>query len=288
MLGRMELMRPASVTEFLQYGTSFLSEHEAQHGLMLGVAIATRPSAPVYCALVLANGNVVAAGLRTNTRLIVSREGRGGAMALIAADAHHPGCDAVLGPIAAVDAFVAGSQLPWSRGMTQGIYESRRVVGAPRAHGRFRQAQSNDRDLLAHWSRRLHAEALSEEISLESAIARVDGHIDRGDMHVWEVEGRLVSVAAAVAPTPHGIRINNVYTPPEERGRGYASALVAALTQAVLDGGREFAFLHTDLANPTSNAIYKRLGYELVGDFQVYSLTATALIQGRQASPRRT
>lgn len=91
-------------------------------------------------------------------------------------------------------------------------------------------------------------------------------------MHVWEVEGHPVSLAAAVAPTPHGIRLNNVYTPPEERGRGYASALVAALTQLLLDRGREFVFLHTDLANPTSNAIYQRLGYKLVADLQVYSL----------------
>ena len=61
--------------------------------------------------------------------------------------------------------------------------------------------------------------------------------------------------------TPNGIRIGPVYTPPELRGRGYASALVAKLSSSLLAGGRRFCFLHTDLANPASNKIYERLGY---------------------------
>ena len=57
-----------------------------------------------------------------------------------------------------------------------------------------------------------------------------------------------------------------MYTPPELRGRGYATALTAELSQRLLDGrlfegGRRFCFLYTDLANPTSNAIYERIGY---------------------------
>ena len=114
-----------------------------------------------------------------------------------------------------------------------------------------------------------HSEALGEEVTGEEAIERVDGHISRCSLHVWEDGGRAVSVAAAVAPTPHGIRINNVYTPPELRGRGYAGALVAALTEHVLDSGRQFAFLHTDLSNPTSNALYVRIGYRRVAELQM-------------------
>lgn len=273
MLGGMELIRLGSLPDFITLASPFLLEHEAEHGLMLGVAMATEPSAPAaYCALANDSGAVVAAALRTNTRLIVSREGKGGAMAMIAADSVAPDCDVVLGPVAAVDAFVASSELRWERGMAQGIYENRHLTAGPSVQGRFRPAQPSDCDLLARWSQRLHKEALADDITLEAASARIDAHIARGSMHVWEVEGHPVSLAAAVAPTPHGIRLNNVYTPPEERGRGYASALVAALTQLLLDRGREFVFLHTDLANPTSNAIYQRLGYKLVADLQVYSL----------------
>jgi predicted GNAT family acetyltransferase len=57
-----------------------------------------------------------------------------------------------------------------------------------------------------------------------------------------------------------------VYTPPELRGRGYASALVAALSEQMVERGRRFCFLYTDLANPTANAIYVRIGYEQVAE----------------------
>jgi predicted GNAT family acetyltransferase len=61
-----------------------------------------------------------------------------------------------------------------------------------------------------------------------------------------------------------------VYTPPGLRGRGYASALVAAVSQAQLDAGRTFVFLFTDLANPTANHIYQAIGYERVRDIDAW------------------
>ena len=76
-------------------------------------------------------------------------------------------------------------------------------------------------------------------------------------------------------PTPNGIRIGPVYTPPELRGRGYASALTAQVSQLQLDRGRRFCFLYTDLANPTSNAIYMRIGYERVCDSRELAFVRT-------------
>ena len=72
-------------------------------------------------------------------------------------------------------------------------------------------------------------------------------------------------------PTPSGIRVGPVYTPPEHRGRGYATSLVADLTAERLAAGLAFCFLFTDLANPTSNAIYARIGYEPVADWDQWS-----------------
>jgi len=79
-----------------------------------------------------------------------------------------------------------------------------------------------------------------------------------------------VSIAGYGGPTPNGIRIGPVYTPPDLRGRGYASALTARLTQTLLDGGRRFCFLFTDLANPTSNSVYQRIGYRPVTDVDLW------------------
>jgi predicted GNAT family acetyltransferase len=74
--------------------------------------------------------------------------------------------------------------------------------------------------------------------------------------------------------TPSGVRIGPVYTPPDLRGRGYASALTAELSAELLAGGRDYCFLYTDLANPTSNRIYQAIGYEFVCESAEYAFDA--------------
>jgi hypothetical protein len=79
------------------------------------------------------------------------------------------------------------------------------------------------------------------------------------------------------------MRVGPVYTPPAERRRGYAGALVAALSQRLLDEGREFCFLFTDLANPTSNHVYQEIGYE-----PVCEVTQWRVVQESSAAPRHS
>jgi predicted GNAT family acetyltransferase len=91
---------------------------------------------------------------------------------------------------------------------------------------------------------------------------------ERGDRRfwLWEDGGAPVSLVGGGSRTPNGVRIGPVYTPPEQRGRGYASSLTAAVSQRLLDEGRRFCFLYTNLANPTSNRIYLTIGYRPVAD----------------------
>jgi predicted GNAT family acetyltransferase len=96
--------------------------------------------------------------------------------------------------------------------------------------------------------------------------------IEADALHVWEDEGAPVSVAVAQGRTGRGVRIGYVYTPPERRGRGYASALVASLSARMLADGCDFCVLYTDLSNPTSNRIYRRVGYRLLGEVRDYDL----------------
>jgi predicted GNAT family acetyltransferase len=266
----MRLLRPAALAEFADRVGPFLLRHEVEHGLMYGVATGARRVADdAYWALVADGGDVVAAALRTDTKLLLSREEQPGAMALIAADAASPRLDALCGVPASVHAVAAATRLRWISAMAQGIHECRAVEYRPNVPGRMRLAEPRDREVVARWAQRLSLEALGEPRSDEDALRSTDAHIAAREMFVWEADGRCVSLAAAVQPTAHGIRINNVYTPPELRGHGYASALVAAVTQHVLDAGRRFAFLHTDLANPTSNGIYARIGYRRVCEFSL-------------------
>ena len=271
----MRLSRPSSLADFAERVGPFLLRREVEHGLMYGVATGARRVADdAYWALVVDDDGVVAAALRTDTKLLLSREEAPGAMALIAADAASPRLDALCGVPASVHAVAAATSQRWIAAMAQGIHECRAVEYRPDVPGRMRLAEPGDRALVARWAQRLSLEALGEPRADEDALRSADAHIAEREMFVWEVDGGCVSLAAAVQPTAHGIRINHVYTPPELRGHGYASAVVAALTQHVLDAGRRFAFLHTDLANPTSNRIYARIGYRRVGDFSVLRLAA--------------
>ena len=89
----------------------------------------------------------------------------------------------------------------------------------------------------------------------------------RGAFHVWEDGGTVVSLAGHSAQVSGMVRVGPVYTPPEHRRRGYGGAVTAATSRHALDNGASEVTLFTDLANPTSNAIYQQLGYLPVGDF---------------------
>jgi predicted GNAT family acetyltransferase len=89
-------------------------------------------------------------------------------------------------------------------------------------------------------------------------------------MCLWEVDGESVSMAGNGGRESEAARIGPVYTPPEHRGHGYATSLVAELSRRLLHGGHPGCLLYTDLANPTSNAIYRRIGYLPVCDSAEY------------------
>ena len=89
------------------------------------------------------------------------------------------------------------------------------------------------------------------------------------ELYLW-IDKEPVSMAGKSRPTPNGITINLGYTPPELRGRGYASSCVASLSQLQLDSGKQFCTLFTDLSNPTSNSIYQKMGYKPICDYNQY------------------
>jgi predicted GNAT family acetyltransferase len=154
-----------------------------------------------------------------------------------------------------------------------GVYALEAVLPLPPASGEARRAAQRDRPLLLEWSHAFGEEVLEEDDPGRiEAVAMVDHRLGApdGGFLLWEDAGEPVSAAGWGGPTPNGIRIGPVYTPPELRGRGYATALTAELSQQLLDQGRRFCFLFTDLANPTSNHVYQAIGYEPVTDIDVY------------------
>lgn len=159
-------------------------------------------------------------------------------------------------------------------GSARRAFELRTVTQPIRAAGQLRQATESDYELAAQWIREFDREALSEETDEERLRQRVIQKIGDGHFFFWEDE-KPVSLAGITRPTARGISIGPVYTPPDQRGHGYASSAVAHLSQKMLDSGKEFCALFTDLANPTSNSIYQKIGYRPVGDFKLYRFLET-------------
>jgi predicted GNAT family acetyltransferase len=139
--------------------------------------------------------------------------------------------------------------------------------------GTARLAAGTDRDLLAGWFDAFAREA--GDAPREDHRADVAERLGYGGITVWEVGGVPVSVAGRTRAVAGMVRVGPVYTPPELRGHGYAGAATAAVSQAALDDGIREVVLYTDLANPTSNALYQRLGYRPVEDRVVLSFTST-------------
>lgn len=268
----MRYLRFDDIDGFRGHAEPFLVTREAEHGLLVSVIASwDRIAADAHAGLLMDDDGSVAAA-RRDSRLVVSRTTSTLATAALADALRNEARGAVLGAKDTVEAVATAQQRTITRQLAQGIYENRGVVW-PIAYpaGRRRVADAGDEDILIAFHVAL-SEAIGHRESTDAARASVAARIAAGALHVWEDDGRIVSSAAAVGPTPHGIRVNLVYTPPERRGRGYAGYLVAELTQELLDAGRTFVFLHTDLANPTSNTLYRRVGYERVGDFVMLAL----------------
>lgn len=146
-------------------------------------------------------------------------------------------------------------------GMEQLMYRLDAVVPPSGVDGTLRPAQVDDRDLLCEWFAAFSREAGATMGDPAAAVAR---RLADGSLRVWDHAGprTMAGVSSAVAGV---VRIGPVYTPPEMRRRGYASACVAAASREALDAGAAACMLYTDRANPTSNAIYQRIGFSCVG-----------------------
>ncbi|GAA4922036.1 GNAT family N-acetyltransferase [Actinoplanes utahensis] len=133
----------------------------------------------------------------------------------------------------------------------------------PTVPGTARLATSADRLLLHHWSRAFHDDIDEQPGDLG---ATIDDRLSYQGIVLWESAGTPVSMAAYSRIESGMARIQSVYTPPEHRRQGFGGAVTAAATGNALDAGAIDVVLFTDVANPTSNALYQRLGYRPIED----------------------
>ncbi|MDH6112557.1 GNAT superfamily N-acetyltransferase [Kitasatospora sp. MAP12-15] len=141
----------------------------------------------------------------------------------------------------------------------------------PVVAGQLRRADPEDRELLIGWT---HAFADEVSATIPDVAAAVDRRLSAGNFHLWEVGGRTVAFAGLSSALAGMVRVGPVFTLPEQRGRGYGSAVTAAVSTEALRRGASEVLLYADLANPTSNSIYQQIGYREVEDRVVIAFDA--------------
>lgn len=273
--------------EFLLRTQDYLEQQEALNGLPLGLALQLRAHPvntlrePLFVA-VYDGDTVVAAAIHTppynmvlacnsdNYREIIST------IIDLLKEKHYtvPGIVS-REPVALAFAEQMKSRTgqAFSTAMQMRLYALSSVDLPTRQTGFLRIATEADLDTVVDWTIEFQREALPHEPA-SSPRETILKRIQREEFALWDDDGPVSMVARARA-TRSVITVNYVYTPQELRGHGYATACVAAFSERLLGEGFRQCILFTDLANPTSNSIYQKMGYHPLCDFTHYRFEAT-------------
>lgn len=273
----MKVVRHNAASDFLDRAGAWLETTEAENNLILGIAAYFKSyvgqlRVEPYFLTLEESGAIVGAALMTPPRRLLLTTMPDTAVTtladfMLAETVTVPGA---LGPRFETRLFAdywtsATGRLCHPR-MSERIYACKTVAPLKHAPGRLRPATNDDEQLISEWCVQFCLDARIEDETVYFK-ARLPSKIADGSLFIWENDEAL-AMAGLERQTARGIAISWVYTPAHLRRRGYGTACVAALTQRMLDNGKSFCCLYTDLANPTSNSIYQKIGYRPVCDVQ--------------------
>ncbi|HEX7080382.1 MAG TPA: GNAT family N-acetyltransferase [Gammaproteobacteria bacterium] len=264
----MRIRRYSSASAFLGAAEPWLLRAEAENNVALGIARRVRAEADdassIYWATVERNGDVVGCAFRTPPHRVRITTLPPDAAACLVEDVHEA-CGRVTGvggPVAEAERFAEEWALrfraEWRVRMRLRLHVLTRVIFPEHPpDGELRPAAAEELPLVLEWTRNFvrDVDVLEDPERLALRL------LASGRLYFWDDGGPRCMVAAA-RDTPSGVCVNAVYTPREERRRGYATVAVAVLSRLLLADGYRFCCLYTDLSNATSNAIYRRIGYE--------------------------
>lgn len=280
-----------SAAEFLKRAETALARNEAMNNLILGVPLRIRqggaPESSENLFVAVLDGKTIAgaAGMTPPYNLVVhvEPEAEENAPAILdalveAVSPHREKIPGITGRTPWVDEFVQRWSVRTGREhvveMNQRIFVLREVVWPRAVEGRLRACIAVDAPLAAQWYNEFLIELMPWDAPGPETARMIEAAIEQQRTYFWEVPDedgwRAVCLAGKSRALAHGRTVGPIYTPPGERGKGYASNATAALSQLLLDEGWEYATLFTDLSNPTSNSIYQKIGYEPVCDYTAW------------------
>lgn len=276
----MNVVRCPDAPVFLELAGAWLLRAEVENNVIYSIASSIADGTrvltePPYFAVALADGAMAGCAIRTPPHRALVGRGPAAALRALAADVFvaYPDLPGVTGPDPAATDFaeawcaLAGASADVS--VRQRLYGTDAVnCDLELAPGTLRLARLDERDLALQWLAAFAHEAMPH-LPTEGA-AHVDRLYRSQGLFFWD-HGGPVTLCGVGGQTPTGARVGPVYTPPQYRSRGYATAAVAALTTQLLQAGMRYCCLYTDLANPTSNSIYQRAGYRPLCDVSEFS-----------------
>jgi predicted GNAT family acetyltransferase len=279
------IIQDPSAQKFLDEAAPLLYEEEAVNALMLGLCelmVQSKEQLKAQTALlrIVEHGKTVSAAIQTNLplqNLILSFSNKAQLQELASyLKTHDLKFQGVVGPTQESEIFsdlwtaITGKQK--NLGMGQKIYKADRIIPPQNILGELKIASEHELDITTQWLVDFAKESLppNEQKSFEEMKLITSKKMKAQWIYLWVVNGNPVSVAHLGRPTKNSIAVSGVFTPQHLRKKGYASAVTAGVTQAMLDAGKKFCVLYTDLANPTSNKIYQVLGYREVADSKYF------------------
>lgn len=260
---------------FLELASNILYAREAEYSLLLGLselqAKAEKPSTDCQFFCLYHFQKLIGAALLNDRRLVVTQISNSYIPFfidyLIESQISIPG---VVGPNETSEEFAR----QWSKiakkemtlAMGQKIYQLEKVTKPKNVVGKITNATEIDLSLVSEWLYDFTTESIPHQpTTLEKMTVLANAKILKNEVYLWKDQNdQTVSMNLVGRPTKNGISISGVFTPKKWRGYGFASAVVAYSSQAMLGAGKRFCVLYTDIANPTSNKIYQRLGYQEV------------------------
>ena len=274
----MRVLRPTTADDFLRLSESLRAREPFRTNIMGSVATSIATGNATYLEYFWwvvedDSGEVTGIAMRTAPHGLVLSPMPAEAAAAIARVVSI--IDDILPDVAGPTAVVATFLNEYKRTNSEGSLRASRLEGQQLLYalgelvsvdisGSMIRAVPEDFDFVLNWYEEFDREARLHMPDLSSSVRSILG---RNSLRFWVVDNERVSMAgfAPLVETPSGTvgRIGPVYTPVQHRRKGYAGGLTAALSQELLDLGAK-VMLYTDAANPTSNGVYQRIGFEQI------------------------
>lgn len=290
--------RHNDATALLAAAEPFLLQRESHNSLILGVARSQQRETPaeftprrrrsLYLTVSGPAGPALVALSSAGRRLLLAGDGAADGAALEALVAALHAAPGVIPTLFAAENLARRFAGRWTRatGQAASLIERQQLLQLTAVTippdcppGRLRPATVRESDVLGDWLMDFQGITGHHDAGdRHAAGVLIDGLLARKDLYVWDAGDnatpRPVCMAARGRATARGVAVSLVYTPPEERGRGYATACIAHLSRLLLESDWQFCTLFTDVTKELARTLYGRIGYQPIAAFTAYRFDA--------------